>query len=88
MIAAISTINGDRVPIIICDECHKELEDIEMAIAAMPASQEFTEEIQQVLHIHKTNCFDVLEIREGEFLPWLELQEYLFLLSQRCELKT
>lgn len=82
MIAVISTSSCDKVPVIICDECHKEIEDIDMAIAAMPASKEFTEEIQQVLHVHKANCFDMLEKREGEYLPWLELHEYLLMLSQ------
>lgn len=88
MIAAINTSSGDRVPVIICDECHKDIEDIEMAIAVMPPSEEFAGEIYQVLHIHKANCYDALEKREGECLPWLELQEYLLLLNQYCKANT
>ena len=77
MIAAMNTISGDRVPVIICDECHEVIEDVAMAMAATPASEGPPGEIQQVLHIHKTNCHEALEEREGKCLPWLELQDYL-----------
>jgi len=69
MIAAMNTMSGDRVPIIICDECHKVIEDVTMAMAAMPASEGPPGEIQQVLRIHKTNCHEALEEREGKPPP-------------------
>ena len=34
MIAAMNTISGDRVPVIICDECHEVIEDVTMAMTA------------------------------------------------------
>ena len=77
MIAAMNTIIGDRVPVIICDECHEVIEDVTMAMAVMPASEGPHGVIQQVLHIHKDNCHEALEEREGKCLPWLELQDYL-----------
>jgi len=81
MIAAMSTISGDRVPVIICDECHEVIEDVTMAMAAMPASEGTHGVIQQVLHIHKVNCHEALEEREGKCLPWLELHDYLVSLA-------
>jgi len=81
MIAAMSTISGDRVPVIICDECHEVIEDVTMAMAVMPASEGTHGVIQQVLHIHKTNCHEALEEREGKCLPWMELQDYLVSLA-------
>ena len=81
MIAAMNTISGDRVPFIICDECHEVREDVTMAMAVMPASEGPPGEIQQVLHIHKANCYEALEEREGKCLPWLELQGYLVSLA-------
>ena len=77
MIAAMSTISGDRVPVIVCDECHEVIEDVTMAMAVMPANEGLHGVIQQVLHVHKVNCHEALENREGKCLPWLELQDYL-----------
>ena len=81
MIAAINTTSGDRVPVIICDECHEVIEDVTMAMAAMLASEGPPGEVQQVLHVHKANCHEALEEREGKCLPWLELQDYLVSLA-------
>ena len=73
MIPAINTICGDRVPVIICDEYHEAIEDVTMAMAAMPASEGPHGVIQQVLHIHKDNCHEALEERECKCLPWLTI---------------
>jgi len=81
MIAAINTISGDRVPVVVCDECHEVIEDVTMAMAVMPASEGLHGVIQQVLHIHKANCHEALEEREEKCLPWLELQDYLVSLA-------
>ena len=81
MIAAMNTISGDRVPVVVCDECHEVIEDVTMAMAVMPASEGLHGVILQVLHIHKANCHDALEEREEKCLPWLELQDYLVSLA-------
>ena len=81
MIAAMNTISDDRVPVIVCDECHEVIEDVTMAMAVMPASEGLYGVIQQVLHVHKANCYESLEEREGKCLPWLELHDYLVSLA-------
>ena len=85
MIAATTTPNGDRIPIIICDECHAPTCDPAMAMAVMPAAEEKPLQILQVLHVHKDDCYDALERQQSHCLPWVELQEYLLLLSPTVE---
>ena len=82
MIAAIYTAGGGRIPVVMCDECHEVIEDFDLAMAVMPASEGTVGEIQQVLHVHKAICYDLLETRQGMPLPWMELQEYLLLLNR------
>jgi hypothetical protein len=72
-------------PIILCDHCGKRIKDAERAAALMPESGRHA---SGVLYVHKGECHDALENREGGSVPWEELSRHLRLLATNAGLQT
>jgi hypothetical protein len=69
--------NGKTCPILLCDICEKQIDNLGMGAAIFPRSS--TEgEITEVLHTHKKSCHDIAEKRIGgkSSAPWQELQDH------------
>lgn len=85
MIKVIITKEGLLVPIIVCDVCNKQIEDVMHAYAVNPNRLALAEETpSEVLYAHRGKCQDIAEARMQEQYGMLagseELSTHVYLL--------
>jgi hypothetical protein len=63
-------------PVIICDYCGKQIEDAKSAGVMIPDSIPYPNGNKRIIHVHKDQCHDEMEKKEGGIVTWIEMTHY------------
>jgi hypothetical protein len=75
MIQGLNTAEG-LLPVIICDHCGKQIIDAELGAVMIPDSNPYPNGNKRINHVHKGECHDKLEKKEGGVVIWIEMTAY------------
>ena len=75
MIQGSNTATGPS-PVIICDNCGRQIEDAEFAAVMIPDSNPYPNGNKRIMHVHKGNCHNTIEKKEGGVVMWIEMTHY------------
>jgi hypothetical protein len=63
-------------PVIICDYCGQQILDAQSASVMIPDSNPHPNGNKRIMHVHKGQCHDAIEKKEGGIVTWIEMTHY------------